>query len=230
MTVTTTLFGVELWMYGWASGGLSLIAFAPYIRDTLNGTTRPERASWLIWSMLGTIAFFSQLFEGATASLWFAGSQVSGTVVIFLLSIKRGTGAFLSWKYTMYFLIAASGLVIWYYSKSAAYALVITISISFLGCGLTVQKAYDDPKSETISTWAIAMVSSLLAALSVGQLNWVLLAYPLYLLALSGAIIGALLLARLHSSVDLRNHVLQPAPIVQAPEQGTQAKATRAST
>ena len=52
---------------------LSVVAFLPYIRDTISGNTRPERASWLIWSVLSTISFFSQVYEGAGISLLFSG-------------------------------------------------------------------------------------------------------------------------------------------------------------
>lgn len=54
---------------------LSLLAFFSYIRDTIACRTQPQRASWLIWSVLSSIAFFTQVAEGATTSLWFIGAQ-----------------------------------------------------------------------------------------------------------------------------------------------------------
>ncbi len=77
----------RLTYFGIFSGVLSTYAYIPYILDTLAKRTNPQRASWLIWSVLGSIAFFSQLFEGASSSLWFAGVQVTGTISVFLLSI-----------------------------------------------------------------------------------------------------------------------------------------------
>jgi hypothetical protein len=32
---------------------LAVIDTVPYVRDILRGTTRPQRATWLIWSVLG---------------------------------------------------------------------------------------------------------------------------------------------------------------------------------
>lgn len=32
----------------------------PYLRDIMRGKTKPERATWFIWAMLGIIAFSAQ--------------------------------------------------------------------------------------------------------------------------------------------------------------------------
>ena len=190
-------FGIDyLAALGMLSGVLSLFCFAPYIVDTLHGRTQPERASWLIWSMLGVIAVFSQSHEGAASSLIFAMVQVGGTIVIFTLSIRLGAGRYNSRKTMVIYALTALGLVAWYISDSAAYALAITISISMLGGFVTIQKSYRNPSSETMSTWVMGGVASVCAVFSVGKLDWVLLAYPLYLLVLYSCIILALVLGR----------------------------------
>lgn len=186
----------HLWLLGALAGVLSTFAYLPYIVDTIAGRTEPQRASWLIWSVLGTIAFFSQVFEGATASLWFAGVQVSGTITVFLLSIWKGSGAFLRAADYLVLGIAAMGLVIWYFTETAAYALVITIAISLLGGALTVTKSYRNPDSETLTTWVVSWVASLCAVFAVGSLSPVLLAYPAYLFTLYTMFVVAILLGR----------------------------------
>lgn len=189
----------RLTYFGILSGVLSTFAYIPYIIDTIARKTKPQRASWLIWSVLGSIAFFSQLFEGANSSLWFAGVQVSGTISVFLLSIWLGVGGFLNKSDCLVLLCAALGLVLWYFTDTAVYALGITISISLLGGAVTVVKAYRNPESETMATWFASMVASMCAIASVGSLNWVILAYPLYLLTLNGAIVIAMILGRYRS-------------------------------
>ena len=181
---------------GILSGVLSTFAYLPYIRDTIAGRTQPQRASWLIWSVLGSIAFLSQVYEGAGSSLWFAGVQVSGTVAVFLLSIRLGVGGFLKRADCAVLAAAAFGLILWYFTEDAVYALAITITISLLGGGVTVAKAYLAPESETLATWFLSFVASACAMASVGAVEPVLLAYPAYLFALNGAIVAAILLGR----------------------------------
>ena len=185
--------------FGLTSGIISTFAYLPYILDTLRGQTVPQRASWLIWSVLGSIAFFSQVFEGASDSLWFAGVQVSGTLTVFLLSIFVGSGRFVNKADFAVLAIAAFGLILWYFTESAVYALLITISISLLGGSVTILKAYRDPDSETFSTWAMSFTASICAMVSVGKADAVLLAYPAYLFTLNGGIMLAMLLGRLRA-------------------------------
>ncbi|MEO0938881.1 MAG: hypothetical protein AAFY38_12075 [Pseudomonadota bacterium] len=181
---------------GMFSALLSLAAYAPYIRDTLYGATEPQRASWLIWSCLSAIAFCGQLSEGASQSLWFAGAQVTGTVIITLLSIRRGKGSFLTRPDERVLWLALIGVIVWYFTETAAYALAMTITISLLGGALTIIKAYRAPESETAKTWVMSFIAACFALASVGTVDWVLLAYPLYLFVLNGAIICALALGR----------------------------------
>ncbi len=183
-------------MLGLISAALSTVAYLPYIRDTLAGRTKPQRASWLIWSALSIIAFASQAYEGATGSIWFAGAQVLGTVIICVLSVRRGVGGFLSRRDAGILGLAAFGLVAWYLTDTAAYALAITISISLLGGSMTVLKAYQSPNSETLSTWLVSFFASACAILAVGSPDWVLLAYPVYLFTLNGAIVVATMAGR----------------------------------
>lgn len=187
------VFYSPLALFGLISASLSTVAYLPYIRDTLRKETQPQRASWLIWSVLGSIAFFSQLYEGATDSLWFAGVQVSGTITVFLLSIWLGVGGFLNRQDMIVLLFAAGGLVAWYFTETAVYALAITITISLLGGAVTVRKAFLDPHSETMMTWGCSCIASVFAILAVGRLDPVILAYPLYLFSLNGAIVLAIM-------------------------------------
>jgi hypothetical protein len=195
----TELLGLNtdaLMIFGIASAVLSTFAYLPYAIDTLERRTQPLRSSWLIWSILGSIAVASQIYEGATDSLWFAAIQVGWTIAIFILAITRGTGSYLKGSDGFVLLGAAFGLLLWAITDTAVYALMITISISLLGGAVTVSKAYRDPESETMTTWGCSFVAAGLAMLAVGRLDWALLAYPMYWFLLNGAIVAAMVLGR----------------------------------
>lgn len=182
--------------FGVISALLSVCAFFPYLRDMWTGRTRPQRASWLIWSALGTIALASQFHEGAAQSLWFVAAQVGGTIAVLVLSIRWGRGAFFS-KVDFYVIgAAAAGLILWALTDTAIYALAITISISLMGGSVTLLKAYRDPSSETLGMWFTSCIAAWFAILSVGDVDWVLLAYPVYLFILNGAIVLAIMSGR----------------------------------
>ena len=184
-----------LGILGILSGLLSAICYLPYIRDILLGKSKPERASWFIWTVLGSIAFFSQLSKGATNSLWMVGVQTIGVVIISLLSIKFGSDGF-SKRDIFALLIAAIGVIMWFFTKDASIALYITILVDAAGSILTVIKSYEDPESETISMWILASLGGLLSALAVGQLNFILLLYPVYICLANLSVVTAIYLGR----------------------------------
>lgn len=167
----------------------------PYIRDIFLLKTKPERASWFIWTVLGFIAFFSQLAKGATDSLWLTGGQTLAVLIIVLLSVKYGVGGFT--KRDIRALIAAGiGLILWYITKEAAWALLIVIAIDSVGTLLTAIKSYENPESETFSTWVISGMSGIFGALAVGTFQPILLVYPIYIIIANYTIVTTLLLGR----------------------------------
>lgn len=182
---------------------LSFAAFYTYIRDTLNLRTQPQRASWFIWSTLSLIALITQISEGATTSLWFIGAQFVCTFSVFQLSIWYGSGSYLSRRNITTFSAASFGLLLWYLSDDAAYALTMIIAISAIGGYATVTKAHRAPESETFSTWVLLTAASVFGVASVGVLDWMYIAYPLYLFGLYASICLAVVMGRNRDQVPI---------------------------
>ncbi len=77
---------------GLAAGVIGVLDTIPYVRDTLRGSTRPHRGTWLIWGVLAIVVSLSQYADGASWSLVMAGVQAVLTSLIFVLSIRYGEG------------------------------------------------------------------------------------------------------------------------------------------
>lgn len=181
---------------GVLSAVFSVGAFVPYILDTWRGTTRPERATWFIWSILSSLSFATNSYAGAVDSLWFVGAQAGSTVLIFILSLRHGVGGLVKKEDRRVLVAAAFGILLWAMNDNPIWALGISIGVSFLGATVTIAKAYRAPDSETLSTWLISVLAAGLGVVSVGGTDPILLAYPLYLLALYGGIVVAIGLGR----------------------------------
>jgi len=178
---------------GYLSGLAILASFIPYIRDIFIGETKPERISWLIWAILGTISLFSQLAKGGSYSLIMTGAQAIGDLLIFILAIKYGLGGFIR-RDIIALIGVATGLFLWYLTKEAAIALFVVIFIDAIGAILTVIKSYDRPATETVSSWLFTLLGGILACVAVGSLNFILLIFPLYICLASTAILVAIAL------------------------------------
>lgn len=184
-----------LQVFGYISAFLSIIMVVPYIRDIFLLKTKPERASWFIWTVLGFIAFFSQLAKGAVDSLWLTAGQTLAVLVIAILSIKYGTGGFTKRDIISLF-FAGVGLVLWVITHDAAYALILVIVVDSIGSLLTLLKSYEDPESETAMTWILSGTSGIFGALAVGVFNPILLAYPIYIVVANYSIVISLLIGK----------------------------------
>ena len=165
---------------GYSSGILMMISSVPYIRDILKGKTKPERATWFIWSVLMIIAFFAQVASGGTFSTLLTVGDTIVVIVIFILSIKHGMAGWMM-RDKLALVGAGISLILWYFTKNPAIALLIVIFIDFLGAWLTIVKSYENPQSETMVSWFISSVAGLLGVLAVGEMNFILLAFPLYI-------------------------------------------------
>ena len=182
-------------LLGIAAGIISISGYFPYIRDVLKKTTTPERASWLIWDVLTAIAIFSQLAKGASASLWLPGLEICGLTAVLVLAMILGTGGFAK-KDILALIAAGVGLILWYFTKEPAVALYIIIGIDAIGVVLSVQKAYQDPESETLSTWILVAIAGILATIAVGKFDIILLSYPIYIFFANAAIAAAILVGK----------------------------------
>ncbi|MDP1619802.1 MAG: hypothetical protein U0944_02430 [Candidatus Moranbacteria bacterium] len=176
---------------GYLSGIAIASSFVPYIRDVFSGKTKPERISWLIWAILGLIAFSSQAASGASYSLVMTGVQFFGDMAVFILAIRYGFGGFL--RRDFWALMGASAsLFLWYLTDEPAFALFLVIFIDAIGVVLTIIKTYENPETETISTWVFTSAAGFLGCLAVGSLDFILLAFPLYICLAGLAILAAI--------------------------------------
>ena len=168
-------------LFGYLSGFFAFIEYIPYVRDILNRKVKPHRATFFIWSILGGIAFFSQLTKGASNSLWLPGIETVLGLIVFFLSFRFGIGGYGKQDRFALF-VAFAALIVWYFTKEAALALYITIFIDAVGSYLTIHKAYHMPESETALAWIFSAISGMFAMLAVGKLNIILLSYPAYII------------------------------------------------
>lgn len=182
-------------LVGYISALLSIASIVPYIRDIISRQTIPERASWFIWSVLGTIMFFSQLSKGASESLWFTAGQTIAVCAVFFLSLYFGTGGFVRRDYIS-LSIAGLGLYLWFITNDALYAMALTILVDASGAILTIIKSYQEPETETISTWIISGTSGLFGMIAVGVWNPILISYPLYITCINFIISAAILMGK----------------------------------
>jgi hypothetical protein len=159
----------------------------PYVRDTVRRSTRPHRGTWLIWAVLAIVVCFSQRADGASWSLFMAGTQAVLTTGIFVLAVRLGSGG-VSAADLLMITVAATGVAGWLIADKPVIATLCVVAADLIAAALMVPKTYRDPGSETLSTFAFASLGGALAVGSVGAIEPTLLLYPIYYCLVNGAI------------------------------------------
>lgn len=161
------------------AGLLAVIDPIPYVRDIRRGRTRPQRTTWLIWSVLGVVGFTSQLADGATWSLAMVGMQTVAVLVVFALSLRFGVGGIAPTDIAAV-AIAACGLAVWASTADPTTATIAIVVADIVAVGAMLPKTWRDPWSETLSSFALASLSGAFGAFAVGAFRPSLLLYPVY--------------------------------------------------
>lgn len=163
------------------SAVLILIAVPPYVIDTIKGKTKPERVTWLIFGVLGLIAFVSQITLGASWSLLFSGLDTTASILVFILAVKYGVGGHTRLDIGA-LTVASIGVVIAILAKEPVISLLGVVIADLSGMVLTIKKTFINPESETTISWLLVGTASLFGLLAVGKLSYGILLYPFYLM------------------------------------------------
>jgi hypothetical protein len=159
----------------------------PYVRDTVRRSTRPHRGTWLIWTILAVVACLSQRADGASWSLAMCATQAVMNGVVLALAIRFGTGA-PNRAELLLLALAGSGVVGWALAGDPMVATACVIAADLAAFALMVPKSWRDPRSETLSTYALASLGGVLAAAAVAAPEPALLLYPAYFCLVNGAL------------------------------------------
>lgn len=177
------------------AAALTIACVVPYLRDIRRGTTRPQRASWLVFATLAIIAAVSQAVEGARSGALLAGGAAVGFAAVSVASIRHGTGGFAR-PDRLALVVAACGALL-SIAVSRPLVAVGAVVVAELGAvALTVRKALGDPRSETRSTWVMDVAAGILSVVAVHEVSGAELLYPVHHTVANGAVVAALIIAR----------------------------------
>lgn len=174
---------------------ISLTAYIPYVRDVLNGKTRPHIFSWFVWSTLTGIAFFGQVAGGAGSGALVLGFTTLACFFITILSLKKGTRDVkpIDWLAMAGALVA---LFFWLVTKSPFWSVIIITATDLLATFPTIRKTYNNPYQETGSFYLLNTVKFLLAIMALDKYTLITSLYLVYLLLANAAIFLLIYLRR----------------------------------
>jgi hypothetical protein len=173
---------------------LQISGFIPYILDIFKGKTKPERASFWIFSLLVGVALVAQLLDKITWAAALVLVSFLCVLTIAVLSLKYGYGKFHR-RDTCSIILAIIGVIIWQVTSKPLVAIAMVILIDFSGFWLTLIKTWKAPNTETLFAWAASGVAGILAIIATQNYSAVQIAYLLYS-AIANCLISLLIVYR----------------------------------
>lgn len=182
---------------------LTVFAASAYLRDTLKGTTKPNRISWCLWALLpliGTAAAFQANADmWATLRVFLAGFL---PLIIFVASFWNRQSY---WHLTFFdWLCGACALLaiaVWLILDSPRIAILFAVIGDGFAALPTFVKAWKYPKTETGITYVINLIAVLLVVPSIPIWNIENSAFQIYLFATNLILIIAIYRKKLQSRV-----------------------------
>jgi hypothetical protein len=170
---------------------IASIGSLSYLIDTIKGKVKPNRVSFLLWSLAPLIAFVAELRQGV-------GLQSLMTFMVGFLPLTIFIASFFNknaeWRLTRFDLICGVlsliGLLLWYITSSGNVAIVFSILADALAALPTVVKAFNFPETEMSWSYFSSTISAAITLLTVKVWDLANAGFPLYILIVTLVISG----------------------------------------
>jgi hypothetical protein len=176
---------------------LSLVGTGLYLRDIRRGHTRPHRGSWLVWGVISVLAALSHGAEGGGWSLVVLCGQAVATLLVLACAMRCGAGR-LTIENLVMLGLATCGVVGWLMLTDPMAGTACAVVADGAGLVAMAPKAWADPNSETLATYALAGVTGLFGALAVEAWDASLLLFPIYF-CLGNTVTAVMIALRRHA-------------------------------
>lgn len=168
-------------IFGIIASILELICYIPYLRDIFKKETQPHAYSWLVWSMLQLVGSLAQLGSGGGYGSWMLLVGSFLCFFIFVLSFRYGTRNITKFDgYCLFGALLAVGLYLT--TKDPLWSVLAVVVADSAAFFPTYRKTWEEPETETVSTYAISVFACISALLALGSYS---LTTTLYLAVLT---------------------------------------------
>ena len=164
-------------------GALGSVA---YVANTVRGRIKPNRVTFLLWSVAPLIAFFAQISQGVglEALMTFSAGFLPLTVFIATFVNKQSV-----WKLTRFDvacgILSLLGLALWMITKTGNVAIFFCIVADGLAAIPTVVKAYKYPHTEIAWPWIATVAGVTLTLLTLSTFTFANSGFIIYILVLN---------------------------------------------
>lgn len=168
-----------------------------YIRETIRGNTKPNKITWLVWTiapLIGTIAALSDGVGWAVLPVFMAGFI---PLLVFIASFVNKKAY---WKLQPFDyicgILAILALVLWGITKEPVVAIIFSLTSNFFASIPTIIKSWKYPETESVSSYMAGLFSALTGFFALKTFGVEEIAFPMCLVLVNTTLVVGLLRGR----------------------------------
>jgi hypothetical protein len=165
---------------------IGVLGGAFYLRDTLRGTTQPNRVTWLLWAVAPLLAALVEFRSGVglrTLTTFVVGFM---PLLVFIASFHNPSAVWkIGWLDYACGALSVAGTAGWLVTQSGVVAIVAAIVADALAGLPTLIKSWNAPDSESVSSYLGALANSGILLLTVHHWTTAQVAFPLYIVCVA---------------------------------------------
>lgn len=159
---------------------------AAYLVHTVKGKIKPNRVSFLLWSVAPIIAFFAQITQGVGLEALMTFSTGFLPLTVFLASFVNRQA---KWQLTGFDILCGMlslmGLVLWIITREGNIAIFFSIIADGFAAVPTVVKAFRYPDTELAWPWIATVFGVVLTLLTLSEFTFANCGFILYILVVN---------------------------------------------
>lgn len=171
---------------------VQLAGVISYIKETLKGNTKPNKVTWLLWSVAPLIATFAAFAGGVRLSVLPVFAAGFGPLLVLFASFVNKKSY---WKLEKFDylcgLCSILALVFWGITKEPVIAIIFAIASDAFAAIPTLKKSWKYPETETIDAYTSGLFNSLTSFTAIKMWSFAAIAFPIYLVFINSSLILA---------------------------------------
>jgi len=201
---------LEPYYLGLAAQFILAISILPYTISIFRGTVKPNRISWLIWSVIG-FAFWLITPESAdhvtkmlTVIFWI------NPTLVFVLTLFKGENLKPDTLEKFSLLVGLTAIVVWliYRDSSGVLPTIIAIAADFFALLPTLRFVITAPEEEAPLAWICFFLGSFIAIFGIEHYTLESLLLPVYMTIGAFLVVFPLIRYRIRMRIPIRHWII----------------------
>jgi len=188
---------------------IGAVGSVAYLVDTVRGKVKPNRVSFLLWSIAPLIAFAAQIEQGVGLESLMTFSTGFLPLTTFIASFVNKKA---EWKITKFDIgcgvLSILGLILWLVTKVGNLAITFSILADALAAIPTLVKAYRYTDTELAWPWIATVFGVILTLLTLNRLTFANSGFIIYILIVN-TLIFSLVQFRIGEKMESKKHKSQ---------------------